>query len=85
MGAETGLDEADVLATYNEFMQHFLATAPPRTLNILALSGGGAGGAFGVGALVGNDMGGDRPQFLVVTGVSIGALIAPICVPGLIM
>ncbi len=49
----TGLDEADLLATYNEFMQHLLSTAPPRTLNILALSGGGAGGAFGAGALVG--------------------------------
>ncbi len=73
----TGLDEADLLATYNEFMQHLYSTAPPRTLNILALSGGGAGGAFGAGALVGMTRRGDRPQFQIVTGLSIGALIAP--------
>jgi len=44
---------------------------------ILALSGGGAGGAFGAGALVGLTQAGSRPQFTVVTGVSAGALIAP--------
>jgi hypothetical protein len=47
------------------------------TLNILALSGGGAGGAFGAGALVGLSERGERPQFDIVTGVSAGALIAP--------
>jgi hypothetical protein len=47
------------------------------TLNILALSGGGAGGAFGAGALVGLSRRGERPQFQIVTGVSTGALIAP--------
>jgi len=44
---------------------------------ILALSGGGADGAFGAGALVGLTRSGLRPQFSVVTGVSTGALIAP--------
>jgi Patatin-like phospholipase len=44
---------------------------------ILALSGGGAGGAFGAGALIGMSRRGERPQFDVVTGVSTGALIAP--------
>ena len=44
---------------------------------ILALSGGGAEGAFGAGALVGLARSGVRPQFSVVTGVSTGALIAP--------
>ena len=48
-----------------------------RPLDILALSGGGAGGAFGAGALVGLTDSGRRPQFTVVTGVSTGALIAP--------
>jgi predicted acylesterase/phospholipase RssA len=47
------------------------------TLNILALSGGGAGGAFGAGAIAGLTRAGDRPTFDVVTGVSAGALIAP--------
>jgi predicted acylesterase/phospholipase RssA len=46
-------------------------------LNILALSGGGAAGAFGAGAIAGLTRSGARPDFRVVTGVSIGALIAP--------
>jgi len=46
-------------------------------LNILALSGGGAGGAFGAGALVGWTRAGSRPEFQIVTGISAGALIAP--------
>jgi predicted acylesterase/phospholipase RssA len=45
--------------------------------SILALSGGGADGAFGAGALVGLTSAGARPQFSVVTGVSAGALLAP--------
>ena len=43
----------------------------------LALSGGGADGAFGAGVLTGWTESGTRPEFTVVTGVSIGALIAP--------
>lgn len=43
----------------------------------LALSGGGADGAFGAGVLVGWTERGDRPKFRMVTGVSTGALIAP--------
>jgi len=46
-------------------------------LNILALSGGGAAGAFGAGAVAGLTRSGARPEFWVVTGVSVGALIAP--------
>jgi predicted acylesterase/phospholipase RssA len=46
-------------------------------VNILALSGGGADGAFGAGALVGLTRSTLRPQFSVVTGVSTGALMAP--------
>lgn len=44
---------------------------------ILALSGGGANGAYGAGVLVGWTDRGDRPVFGVVTGVSTGALAAP--------
>jgi predicted acylesterase/phospholipase RssA len=46
-------------------------------LNILALSGGGAYGAFGAGAVAGLTRTGSRPDFAVVTGVSVGALVAP--------
>lgn len=45
--------------------------------NILAISGGAAGGAFGAGVLVGLTAAGQRPEFAIVTGVSTGALIAP--------
>ena len=45
--------------------------------NYLAISGGGAEGAFGAGILVGWSKAGDRPEFQIVSGVSTGALIAP--------
>jgi predicted acylesterase/phospholipase RssA len=43
----------------------------------LALSGGGANGAFGAGFLNGWTATGKRPTFKIVTGVSTGALMAP--------
>ncbi len=43
----------------------------------LALSGGGAYGAFGAGYLNGWTGNGTRPVFKIVTGVSTGALMAP--------
>lgn len=45
--------------------------------DVLSLSGGGAGGAYGAGVMVGWTEHGDRPEFDVVSGVSTGALIAP--------
>ena len=45
-------------------------------VTVLALSGGGADGAFGAGALVGLTHAGARPKFSVVTGVSAGAFLA---------
>lgn len=44
---------------------------------VLALSGGGANGAYGAGVLAGWTRAGQRPRFDVVTGVSTGALAAP--------
>ncbi len=52
-------------------------SADDGTVDLLALSGGGANGAFGAGVLNGWSERGDRPQFEIVTGVSTGALIAP--------
>ena len=46
-------------------------------VHILAVSGGGPGGAFGAGLLKGWSQQGTRPRFDVVTGVSAGAIIAP--------
>ena len=42
----------------------------------LALSGGGADGAYGAGLVVGWTQSGKRPEFAVVTGVSTGAVSA---------
>jgi predicted acylesterase/phospholipase RssA len=55
------------------------ADATPRTgpVSYLALSGGGADGAYGAGVLNGWTAAGTRPEFSVVSGVSTGALIAP--------
>ncbi len=46
-------------------------------LDILALSSGGADGAFGAGVMNGWTASGKRPKFDIVTGVSTGSLIAP--------
>ncbi len=51
-------------------------------LQLLALSGGGANGAYGAGVMFGWSQRGDRPEFSVVTGVSAGALIAPFVFAG---
>ena len=45
--------------------------------SLLAISGGGAYGAYGAGLLKGWSEEGSRPVFKVVTGVSTGAIIAP--------
>jgi hypothetical protein len=60
-----------------ERLQRVRNASPDGTINVLALSGGGAAGAFGAGALIGLSRRGERPEFQVVTGVSTGALIAP--------
>lgn len=43
----------------------------------LALSGGGADGAFGAGLLNGWTATGERPEFVMVTGISAGAILSP--------
>lgn len=48
----------------------------------LAISGGGANGAFAAGLLAGSTASGRRPEFSIVTGVSTGALIAPFAMLG---
>src|ERR1700722_3700801 len=53
----------------------FASRPGPRTY--LALSGGGADGAYGAGVLNGWTASGTRPEFSIVSGVSTGALIAP--------
>lgn len=52
------------------------AEVAKQDLNVIALSGGGADGAFGAGLLIGWTEKGTRPQFDIVTGVSTGALMS---------
>lgn len=62
-------DERQIKALYPALYGH--------THNYLALSGGGANGAYGAGMLAGWTDAGDRPEFQMVSGVSTGALTAP--------
>src|SRR5580693_5165060 len=60
----------------------FTAALPPQPGPWLALSSGGADGAFGAGLLNGLSESGKRPDYAVVTGVSTGALMAPFIFAG---
>jgi hypothetical protein len=51
-------------------------------LDVLAISGGGSNGAFAAGLLCGWTQAGNRPTFRLVTGVSVGAIIAPFAFVG---
>lgn len=54
----------------------FSALTAGRRHHVLALSSGGAEGAYGAGVLKGWSESGTRPEFDIVSGVSTGALIA---------
>ena len=63
------------------------AQTPPssdgkRHLDSLILTAGGPNGAFGAGVLTAWTERGDRPEFWFVTGVSVGALLAPFAFAG---
>ena len=61
-----------------EFLARSGHTGPLPPVDMLAISGGGDRGAFGAGLLCGWSASGNRPSFKSVTGVSTGALIAPL-------
>src|SRR6266540_4503881 len=69
-----GLPDARV---WGESATDFARLLPQATGPWLAISGGGSDGAFGGGVLAGWSQSGNRPEFAVVTGAIIGALIAP--------
>jgi patatin-like phospholipase len=69
-----GISDARV---WGDSESEFARLLPPATGPWLAISGGGSDGAYGAGVLTGWSEAGTRPEFAVVTGVSIGALIAP--------
>ena len=70
-------DRASVEKRSTANLQRLRASSKDGIVRALVISGGGAGGAFGAGALVGLSRAHDRPQYDIVTGVSAGALIAP--------
>lgn len=69
-------------------IQHILSMSPEEARqqfggiigtkhHYLALSGGGSNGAYGAGLLNGWTATGNRPKFVMVTGISAGAILAP--------
>jgi predicted acylesterase/phospholipase RssA len=70
-------DRASVERKSTAALQRLRSSSKDGIVRALVLSGGGAGGAFGAGVLVGLSRRQERPQYDVVTGVSAGALIAP--------
>jgi Patatin-like phospholipase len=62
---------------WGDSYEAFAAAVPNQKGPWLILSSGGAAGAYGAGVLVGMSEAGNRPEFSVVTGVSIGAVMAP--------
>jgi len=70
--------QKDLVKSMRQRIQHDPeALSGKGEVNILALSGGGGDGAYGVGLLKGWSDSGTRPPFNLVTGISVGALIAP--------
>jgi len=67
-----GIPDARVWGDSDTDFQRVLPTANGPWL---AISGGGADGAYGAGLLMGWSQAGSRPEFAVVTGASIGGLI----------
>jgi len=53
-----------------------------KTYSMLAISGGSANGAYGAGLLCGWTKSGSRPVFKIITGISTGAVIAPLAFMG---
>jgi predicted acylesterase/phospholipase RssA len=77
-------DEADAVVlglpdarAWGDSEDEFARLLPKADGPWLAMSGGGSDGAYAAGLLTGMTQAGNRPEFAVVTGASIGALIAP--------
>lgn len=67
---------AELLTRFQQSATQGTPNPPTRQYQILALSGGGAYGAYSVGVLAGWTCSGRRPTFDIVTGVSTGGIIS---------
>lgn len=69
----------DLKNSIRQECQGYFPVDPDGTVkySALALSGGGSNGAFGAGILNGWTAAGTRPRFKLVTGISVGSLLAP--------
>ncbi len=72
----------EAVRAYHAYLKANPEVTIPPTADILAISGGGSDGAYGAGLLSGWSQRGDRPEFRLVTGISTGALIAPLAFLG---
>ena len=70
-------DDPEFIATHSN-----IKAGRDGVVDYLTLSGGGINGAYGAGYLVGWSEKGDRPEFEVVTGISVGAMMAPLAFLG---
>jgi len=72
--------QENMLASLKQESAEDFPTGPDgiKVYPVLAISGGGANGAYGAGLLKGWSKEGSRPLFKVVTGVSTGAIMAPL-------
>ncbi|MES2835154.1 MAG: patatin-like phospholipase family protein [Pseudomonadota bacterium] len=71
------LDDASRVAFFEASIRRGLPVGPDGRMDMVALSGGGANGAFTAGIMAGWTASGTRPDIEIVTGVSTGALAAP--------
>ena len=71
--------QSDMIKSAKQMRENYpeLYNNPDSNVDILALSGGGAKGAYGIGLLKGWRDSGTIPTFRLVTGISTGALVAP--------
>ena len=78
------LNEEGLAALQKErdYLSRIGHTGPLPPVYFLAISGGSDNGAFGAGLINGWTAAGNRPEFKIVTGVSTGALIAPLAFLG---
>ncbi len=81
-----GYPNPEMQASFDDACEKFAALPVPEgerpIFDVLALSSGGVNGAFGAGVLTGWTVSGNRPEFRIVTGVSVGALMAPFAFAG---